>query len=60
MQGMSQTEIARLAGISPRTYREWENGRAVPWPGRNLRALAAVLRVPVRFLTHGKESDAFD
>ena len=59
-QALSQKEVADLAGISVRTYREWEHGRAVPFPGRNLRAISAVLRKPVRYLLHGEEDDAFD
>ena len=39
--GLSQTEFARLLGVSVRTLQEWEQGRRVPsGPARTLLAIA--------------------
>jgi putative transcriptional regulator len=39
--GLSQTEFARLVGISVRTLQDWEQGRRLPsGPARTLLALA--------------------
>ena len=39
--GLSQTEFARLLGVSVRTLQEWEQGRRVPsGPARRLLAIA--------------------
>lgn len=61
-QGMSQQEIADTAEISVRTYREWESGRTVPFPGKNLRRISTAYRVTPSFLLNGDEEglDAFD
>lgn len=61
-QGMSQAEVAELAEISVRTYREWESGRTVPYPGKSLRAVAGVFRRQPGFLLCGRkgEIDALD
>ena len=36
--GMSQTELAALMGVSPRTLQDWEQGRRRPGRGANLAA----------------------
>ena len=39
--GLSQTEFARLLGVSVRTLQEWEQGRRAPsGPARTLLAIA--------------------
>jgi putative transcriptional regulator len=39
--GLSQSEFARLLGVSVRTLQEWEQGRRVPsGPARTLLAIA--------------------
>ena len=39
--GLSQTEFARLLGVSVRTLQEWEQGRRLPsGPARTLLAIA--------------------
>jgi putative transcriptional regulator len=39
--GLSQSEFARLLGVSVRTIQEWEQGRRVPsGPARTLLAIA--------------------
>lgn len=51
--GLSQSEFARLIGVSVRTLQEWEQGRRVPsGPARTLLAIAyqnpkALLKVEV-------------
>jgi len=57
---MSQAEVARLAQISARTYREWESGRRIPNMGPSLRAVAVVLRTSVPFLLIGEENYGLD
>jgi len=59
---MTQAEVAELAGISLRTYRNWESGKAVPYPGWRRRRVVEILRTDVDFLLLGvrKDSDAFD
>jgi len=52
-QVMSQQEVADLAHISVRTLQGWESGRSVPYPSAALRRVAALYRVPARFLLHG-------
>lgn len=60
-QGRSQRQVAELAHVSIRTYREWEAGRAVPYPGTNLESIAYVLRAEPLFLLFGEqEGHAFD
>jgi putative transcriptional regulator len=40
--GLSQSEFARLLGVSVRTLQEWEQGRRAPsGPARTLLAIAA-------------------
>lgn len=40
--GLSQSEFARLLGVSVRTLQEWEQGRrALSGPARTLLAIAA-------------------
>jgi putative transcriptional regulator len=40
--GLSQSEFARLLGVSVRTLQEWEQGRRVPsGPARTLLAIAS-------------------
>lgn len=40
--GLSQSEFARLIGVSVRTLQEWEQGRRVPsGPARTLLAIAS-------------------
>lgn len=56
-QGLSQIEIARLAGVDVRTYRGWEYERSVPLPGPTFRAVATVFRVSPGYLLFGKEYD---
>jgi len=46
-----------MAEISVSTYRDWEAGRAVPWPGENLRRVSALFRVSAFYLLHGGEDD---
>lgn len=44
--GLSQTEFARLLGVSVRTLQEWEQGRRAPsGPARMLLAIAHKKRV---------------
>lgn len=50
-------EVAQLAGISDRTYRDWEYGRYTPRPGPSLRAVAAAFRVSPGFLLFGEENE---
>jgi DNA-binding XRE family transcriptional regulator len=54
-QGLTQAEVARAAGISRRSYINWEHGDTVPYPGEGLRALATVFRVLPLFLLFGEE-----
>lgn len=53
-QILSQKEIASRVGVNVRTYRTWEAGDAVPWVGKNLRRLCAVLRVRADYLLWGE------
>jgi len=59
---MSQQEVADVTEISVRTYREWESGRTVPYPGPNLRRIVGLFRVTPTYLLRGDEEglDAFD
>ena len=61
-QGMSQAEVAELAEISVRTYREWESGRTTPYPGKSLRSVASLFRRSPGYLLNGRrgEIDALD
>lgn len=51
-----------MTGVSVRTYRNWETGETVPYPGKGLRRLIAVMRTTNEYLLHGvrEDADAFD
>lgn len=48
--GMSQTDLAVLAGVSPRLLRGYESARLLPKSVEELLSIALVLRVPVERL----------
>jgi transcriptional regulator with XRE-family HTH domain len=54
---MTQTEVADLVGVSVRTYRHWEAGETVPYPGEHLRSLLNVFRVSAAELLFGVRED---
>jgi len=54
--GKTQKQIAELADIPIRTYRDWEEARTLPRTGENLEAVSGVLRVPAGWLLTGDES----
>ena len=54
--GMTQTEVADHAGVSPQTVRNWEAGRNEP-DSRALESLAILYRVPVGQIGHVTDSD---
>lgn len=50
-KGLTQSEVARLAGLSPSTYRDWEYG--TPIKGEPYLKLAMVLEVSLLTLMTG-------
>ena len=53
--GLSQSQAARLLGLSDKAVSKWENGRAKP-STENLRKLAALYGVPVEELLKKREA----
>jgi transcriptional regulator with XRE-family HTH domain len=53
-QGWSQSEAAKAAGVTSRTYSAWENDGVVPPPGPALRGIAFLLRVRPGWLLTGQ------
>jgi transcriptional regulator with XRE-family HTH domain len=58
LQGLNKKEAAGKAGVTPRTYNNWEAGRTVPREGKQLRALADYYRVSPLWLLTGEEEEA--
>jgi transcriptional regulator with XRE-family HTH domain len=52
--GLSQAEAARLAAVSLKTLKAWENGKTTPRPNK-LQMLSGVLSVPLLWLLGGGE-----
>ncbi len=52
--GLSQAEAARLAAVSLKTLKAWENGKTSPRPNK-LQMLSGVLSVPLLWLLGGGE-----
>ena len=52
--GLSQSQAARLLGLSDKAVSKWENGRAKP-STQNLRKLSALYRLPVEELLAKRE-----
>ncbi len=48
--GLTQAELAGMAGVSPRLLRSYENCRSLPVSVQALLALSAALKVPVEWL----------
>ena len=49
LAGLSQSQVARLVGVSDKAVSKWENGKAKPSTDA-LRRLAALFQVPVEEL----------
>jgi transcriptional regulator with XRE-family HTH domain len=56
-QAMSQRDLAEQTEIPKRTISEWEQNRAVPFPGKRMKRLCDVLRTTPMFLWFGEEED---
>lgn len=54
--GLTQLELAELAGISQRSMQAYETGEVIPY--RKLREIAAVLQVSPMWILHGEEEEA--
>ena len=52
-KGLSLSELARDIGVSPSTYREWEQGRKIK--GEPYEKLALILGVSINELLTGKK-----
>ncbi len=52
--GLSQSQVARLIGVSDKAVSKWENGRAKPTTDA-LRKLAALYRLPVEELLRARD-----
>lgn len=55
--GLTQLELANLAGISPRRLRSYEGCRALPESVHALLSLAIALRVPFEYLIEPRVLD---
>lgn len=53
--GYSQSQLARVSGVSVRTLQDWEANRHIPYQGDRLMKLAAALRVTHTWLLTGEE-----
>lgn len=56
--GLTQEELAELAGVSTRSMQGYEAGAVVPY--RHMGKLADVLQRPVAWLLHGEEAEDAD
>ena len=54
--GVTQLELAELAGISQRSMQAYETGEVIPY--RKLREIAAILEVSPTWILHGEEEEA--
>lgn len=54
--GLTQEELAELAGVSQRSMQAYETGEVVPY--RKMREIAQVLEVSTSWLLHGEEENA--
>jgi transcriptional regulator with XRE-family HTH domain len=54
-QRITQVELARRIGVSPMALYNWEKGTRAP-QGTNLHALARELRVPIDYITTGRQT----
>lgn len=54
LSGLSQSQVARLLGVSDKAVSKWENGKAKPGTD-TLRKLAALFHVPIEELLQMRE-----
>lgn len=54
-RGMTQEELAYVAGLSPRVLRKYESARTIPPIFRTMVLLALALEVPVEHLVEPRE-----
>lgn len=54
-KGLKVSEVAKLIGVAPSTYREWEYGRAIS--GEPYMKLKEILGVSLEELISGQQSD---
>lgn len=55
IKNFSQSDVARIIGVSPSTYREWELGREIK--GEPYEKLASAFEVSLSELLTGKSSE---
>ena len=53
--GITQEELAELAGVSQRSMQAYETGEVIPY--RKMREIAGVLEVSTSYLLHGEEEN---
>lgn len=53
--GLTQEELAELAGVSQRSMQAYETGEVIPY--RKMREIAAVLQVSPSWILHGEEEE---
>ena len=60
-QGYTQREVAQGTGgvCSARTLQDWETGRHLPSPGKQLRAIAEFYRVPPGWILNGEKGNPY-
>ena len=54
--GLTQEELAELAGVSQRSMQAYETGEVIPY--RKMREIAQVLQVSPTWILHGEEEEA--
>jgi transcriptional regulator with XRE-family HTH domain len=55
IKNFSQSDIAKIIGVSPSTYREWEQGRQIK--GEPYEKLASIFEVTLTELITGKKTE---
>ena len=57
-KGLAASEMARLIGVPPTTYRDWESGRRSKFPP--FHKISQVLAISVTELVTGTQAQAFN